>query len=302
MGSKIRNVDLNLLKVFDAVMSERNITRAAERLCVSQPAVSNALSRLRELHEDPLFIGNAKGVTPTGKAQEIAGAIREALMLIENTLMTDDGFRVETSQRKFTVALTDYGEFHFLPHLMHQLASVRGVDIVCLPEAGATLIQEMKSGAVDLVWDWVKVTDPGYHTELVFEDQTYCIVRKNHPAIGKTLDIETFMELGHVALRPTRTHIPMMERCLDDRNRERNVVVEVSHLLAMASIVSNTELIACLPERLALYYARLMNLDVYPNPIFEATVPVYQMWHKSLDNDLGHKWLRDTLRQVAQDH
>ena len=149
-------------------MSERNITRAAEVLCLSQPAVSNSLGRLRELLNDPLFIRTPKGVSPTGKAQEISGAVNDALDLIEGTIATDDGFRPETSQRKFRIALTDYGELHFLPHLIHKLDSIRGIDIVCLPEAGATLVQELKSGTVDVVWDWVRITDPHYRVEQIF--------------------------------------------------------------------------------------------------------------------------------------
>jgi len=301
MASRIRNIDLNLLKVFDAVMTEGNITRAAARLCVSQPAISNALSRLRALHEDELFIRTGRGVAPTPKAQEIAGPIREALRLVEGTMELNNEFRPDVSHRRFTVALTDYGELHFLPHLMRQLSVLApGIDVVCLPALGASLAVEMKLGTVDLVWDWVKIADPNYHVEQVFEDPTYCVARRGHPKVTADLRLDTFLELDHVALRSTRTHIPTIERKLEDLGLERKVVAEVSHLLAMPGIVASTNLVACLPERLARFYASQMDLVITPNPVFRDAVPVFQMWHKHLDADVGHRWFRTLLQDVAQ--
>ena len=157
MPTNIRNVDLNLLKVFDAIMEEHSISRAAVRLSVSQPAISNALNRLRVLYEDELFIRTAKGVAPTPKANEIAGIIRESLNNVSATLSAGEEFTPATSQRKFKVALTDYGELYFLPHLMQRLEKIApDIDIICLPDSGATMTVDMKTGLVDLVWDWKK--------------------------------------------------------------------------------------------------------------------------------------------------
>ena len=300
MSVSIRNVNLNLLKVFDAVMRERNITRAAERLCVSQPAISNALASLRALYVDELFIRTPKGVAPTAKALEIADPIRASLKLVDSTLESDFEFRPESLHRQFTVALTDYGELHFLPCLISELnVAAPGVEVVCLPEPGATLTPEMRSGTVDLVWDWVRVDDPQFHVELAFEDRSYCIARKNHPKVNEDLSVDDFLGLEHVALRPTRTHIPMVERELERQGLERKVVTEVSHLLAMPGIVTNTDLVACLPERLAKTYARQMELAICPNPVFSHPVPVFQMWHKHLDDDAGHTWFRGLLQRLA---
>lgn len=301
MSASNRNVNLNLLKVFDAVMRERNITRAAARLCVSQPAISNALSSLRALYGDELFIRTPKGVAPTAKALEIADPIRESLKLVDGTLGNNLEFRPESLHRRFTVALTDYGELHFLPYLISELnASSPDVEVICLPEFGATLRPEMRSGTVDLVWDWVRIDDPQYHVELIFEDRSHCVARKDHPKVEAGLSLDDFLELEHVALRPTGTHIPMVERELEKQGLERKVVAEVSHLLAMPGIVANTNLVACLPERLAKFYARQMDLAICPNPVFSHPVPVYQMWHKHLDDDAAHAWLRGLLRQLAR--
>ena len=296
----MRNVNLNLLKVFDAVMDERNITRAAARLCVSQPAISNALSSLRALYGDELFIRTSKGVAPTAKALEIAGPIRESLNLVDGTLESHLEFQPESLHRQFTVALTDYGELHFLPYLIRELNdSAPGVEVICLPEPGATLTPEMRSGTVDVVWDWVRIDDPHYHVELVFEDRSYCVARKDHAQVTAGLSLDDFLESEHVALRPTRTHIPMIERELEKQGLQRKVVAEVSHLLAMPGIVANTNLVACLPERLAKFYARQVNLAICPNPVFTHPVPVYQMWHKHLDDDAGHAWFRGLLQRLA---
>lgn len=301
MTSNIRNVNLNLLKVFDAVMEERSITRAAARLCVSQPAISNALSSLRALYGNELFIRTSKGVAPTAKALEIAGSIQESLQLVNDTLGIDYMFRPESLHRRFTVALTDYGELHFLPYLIRELnVTAPGVEVICLPSPGATLMPEMRSGTVDVVWDWVRIDDSNYHVELIFEDRSYCVAREDHPKVSAGLSIDDFLELEHVALRATRTHIPMIERQLEKQGLERNVVTEVSHLLAMPGIVANTNLVACLPERLAHFYAKQMNLAICPNPVFAHPVPVYQMWHKHLDDDAGHVWFRGLLHNLVQ--
>ena len=174
-----------------------------------------------------------------------------------------------------------------------------GVEVTCLPEPGATLTPEMRSGTVDLVWDWVRIDDPQFHVELVFEDRSYCVARTGHPKVNGGLSVDDFLELEHVALRPTRTHIPMIERELEKQGLERKVVTEVSHLLAMPGIVANTNLVACLPERLAKFYARQMDLAICPNPVFSHPVPVYQMWHKHLDDDAGHAWFRGLLQKLA---
>ncbi|MBI1733097.1 MAG: LysR family transcriptional regulator [Gammaproteobacteria bacterium] len=287
------------MKVFDAVMAERSITRAATRLCVSQPAISNALSRLRKLYDDPLFVRSAKGVIPTPKACEVAISIRTAIQTIEETLEASE-FRAETSHRKFTVALTDYGELYFLPHIMRRLNSdAPGIEVVCLPQPGATMAPEMKSGSVDLVWDWKKVDDPDFRADLVFEDRSYCIARHKHPYIESQITLQQFLELEHVVLRPTRSHVPMIERKLENLGLERKVVLEVSHVLVLASIVASTNLVACMPERLARLYARQLNVQLFPNPVFDDPVSVYQIWHRHFDEDAGHAWFRQLLTDIA---
>jgi DNA-binding transcriptional LysR family regulator len=300
LSTRIRNVDLNLLKIFDAVLSEKSISQAAQMLCVSQPAVSNALRRLRELYDDPLFFRTADGMMPTPKAQELSGPIQNALHEVDRTLLAEENFRPETSHRSFTVALTDYGEIFFLPKIVRRLAvEAPGVDIVCLPDSGATLTLQMKSGAVDLVWDWVRINDPEYHVEAIFDDPGYCLARRDHPQIDGQLSLELFLEVEHVALRPTRRHIPRIERALENQGLQRKVVAEVSHLVVMPRIVQRTNLIATMPERLARFYGQVMDLQVLPNPVYEDAVTVYQMWHSHCEDDEGHRWFRSLAKDVA---
>lgn len=301
MPVNIRNVDFNLLKVFDTIMREKHISRAAEHLCVSQPTVSNALNRLRVLYEDELFIRSAKGVNPTSRAAEIAPAIRDAIQRIESTLDTGAEFRPEASHRKFTVALTDYGELYFLPHLIERLSKLApDVEVICLPTPGAILNLEMKSGAVDLVWDWKKIDDTDFVSDKIFDDKSFCIARKGHPDIGDSLSLEQFLQLEHVILRPTRTHTPMIERYLEKMGLERKVVSEVSHVLVIPGIVASTNLLAAMPERLARQFAKQLDLKFFPNPVFDKPVSVYQMWHKHFEKDEGHRWFRNLLAELAK--
>ena len=302
LSNRFRNVDLNLLKVFYAIYCEQNISKAAQMLCVSQPAVSNALKRLRELYGDPLFIRTADGMMPTPRAQELAQPVQEALRQLERALTDEDCFRPETSNRTFTVALTDYGEFYFLPRLVRKLAEqAPGVEVICLPNPGASLAVELRAGSVDLAWDWVRIDDQEYFAEALFEDAGYCLVRRNHPDIDCELNLEQYLAAEHVALRPTRSHQPRIERALESRGLQRKVVVEVSHLTVLPGVVSNTNLIATMPKRLAEFYAHVMDLQILKNPVYDDAVVVFQMWHNHFADDEGHQWFRRLAKQVVLD-
>jgi DNA-binding transcriptional LysR family regulator len=301
MNNKIRNIDLNLLKVFDAVMKENNITRAAQSLSVSQPAVSNALRKLRLIYNDQLFVRHAKGVSPTSKAIEIAPVICQALGSVENTIAIDDHFRPDLSHRIFHIAMTDFGEFSYLPLIMGNLHRVAPETVViCHPHEGTTLLREMKSGAIDFVWDWKSISDHGYIVEEIFKEPTCCIVSRNHPIAESvsTLTLEDFLELEHIALRPTRTHVPKIESVLEELGVTRKIIVEVSNFAVMPAIVEGTHLAAIMPESLARQSAQAQNLYFYPNPVFNEPIPVYQIWHKHFENDEGHKWFRSMLKEI----
>lgn len=299
-SNSLRNIDLNLLKVFEAVLTEKSISLAAARLCVSQPAVSNALRRLREVYDDPLFVRTSNGMIPTPRAQELSHPICNALGEIQQTMQVTDRFCAATSHRIWNIALTDYGEFFFLPRIIKRLAKeAQGVEVVCLPSPGASLGLEMKSGAVDLVWDWVPLDDADYVVEPVFSDPGYCLVRKSHPLIDGSLDLDTYLQVEHVALRPTRYHNPRVERALEKQGLARKVVTEVSHLVVMPQIVATTDLVSTMPERLARYYAREMDLQAIPNPVYDDEVVVYQMWHRHFEEDEGHRWFRNLTREIA---
>jgi len=294
-------MDLNLCKVFNAIYTERSVSRAAIALCLSQPAISNSLRKLREFYEDELFVRSADGVTPTSKAQEIMISIKEALNYIEATFTDDEEFRPEISHRTFTISMTDYGEYYFLPGILKRVAEeAPDVEVICLPNPGATITLEMKSGAVDLVWDWLRIEDTNYHSKLIFEDPSCCIVRRGHPSIDGSLTLEQFMSVGHIALRATRTHIPMIERKLDSLSLERRVVSEISHITTMPGVIAKTDLIGCMPQRLAQSFARQLDLQVLPNPVLDKPVPVYQMWHRRFEKDVGHQWFRSVLRELVR--
>ncbi|MEX2124494.1 MAG: LysR family transcriptional regulator [Woeseia sp.] len=300
LSTRARNIDLNLLKIFNSIYCEQSISKAAQMLCVSQPAVSNALKRLRELYNDPLFIRTSDGMRPSPRAQELVHPIQEALRQLDKALSIDAEFRPETSNRTFTVALTDYGEFYFLPRMLRQLADeAPGVEIICLPHPGATMAVELKAGSVDLVWDWVRIDDPEYHIEVVFDDPGYCLVRTNHPEIHGELSLDQYLAAEHVALRPTRLHHPRIERALERRGLHRKVVAEVSHLTVIPGVVAQTNLIATMPKRLAELYAEMMDLQVLQNPVYDDAVIVYQMWHDRFEHDEGHKWFRNLTRQIT---
>ena len=305
MNNEIRNIDLNLLKVFNAVMKESNITRAAQSLCVSQPTISNALRRLRLIYNDPLFIRHAKGVVPTAKSLEIAPVVCEALGSIKRTMPIASQFRADLSHRIFHIAMTDFGEFSYLPLIMAHLHRIAAdIGVVCHPYEGRALLHEMKTGVIDIVWDWKSTDDQNYFSEEIFKEPTCCIVSKDNPIVDSvsTLSLEDFLKLEHIALRPTRTHVPKIESTLEKLGETRKVIVEVSNFAVMPAIVENTNLTAIMPETLARKSAQAQNLHFYANPVFDESIPVYQIWHKHFENDEGHKWLRSLFIEIISEN
>ncbi|MDE2478726.1 MAG: LysR family transcriptional regulator, partial [Betaproteobacteria bacterium] len=199
----LRSIDLNLLVIFDTIYTERNISKAAQKLALSQPAVSNALARLRERLEDPLFIRTTHTMVPTARAKTLAQPIREALSLIEGGLRTGDEFDYAQSQRRFVIAVEDYGETVILPGFLDWLANVAPkVSVKIRPEPGSHLSSEMKDGQVDLALDYFMQRDPVFHSTCVMTDGLLSLSRREHRQLGDPLSLEQYLEVHHIALTP----------------------------------------------------------------------------------------------------
>lgn len=297
----LRSLDLNLLLVFDAVYGERSISRAAERLHLSQPTVSNALARLRERLGDPLFERSAQGMAPTPRAKKLAEPIRQALNMLERGLRDDDAFDFAQSTREFVVAVEDYGEAVILPGFIGWLAGVApGIRIRIRPQSSAQLKAELRDGSVDLALDYFPLTDPACRSKCVLTETLMSLSRRDHPAVLERLSLELYLALPHIVLSGPSNARPMIDLALSKRGLQRHIAVTVPHFIAMPVMVQATDMICTLPRRMAHLYADNFRLRLHTVPLRIPQFPVYLVWHKAVEADAGHQWFRKHLMEFCE--
>ncbi|MBA3588141.1 LysR family transcriptional regulator [Methylibium sp.] len=297
----LRTLDLNLLLVFDAIYGERSISKAAHKLHLSQPTVSNALARLRERLQDPLFERSAQGMWPTPRAKKLADPIRQALNVLERGLRGDEAFDFARSDREFVIAVEDYGEAVILPGFIKWLAEVApNIRIRIRPESSAQLKAELREGAVDLALDYFVLTESAYRNTCVLTETLLSLTRRDHPLVSERLTLELYLALPHVVLAAPSNARPMIDLALHKRGLQRRIAVRVPHFVSMPVIVQTTDMIGTVPRRMAYLYADNFRLKSHAVPLRIPQFPVYLIWHESVESDEGHQWFRNHLMEFCQ--
>lgn len=294
----LRSFDLNLLPVFEAIYGEGNLTRAADKLGMSQPAMSNALNRLRKAVGDPLFTRTPRGMAPTMRAKQMAEHIRHALDLVETTLHEPHAFDFASSTRTFSIAVEDYGEAVITPRFMDWLTDVApSIRTRIRPEHSSTARKMLSDGSVDLAVDYFPLKEEGFTNVRLMTDDLVSMVRQDHPVIGETISLKQYTSLPHVVLAQKR---PIVDHVLRKHGLARNRPLEVPHFISMPLIVKSTDFICTLPRRMAMLYAEHFRVKMLEAPVTFPTIPIYLVWHESVANDPGHIWLRDSLRAFCR--
>lgn len=297
----LKDFDLKLLVVFEAIYSTGNISRAAEKLALSQPAVSNLLARLREMTGDPLFARGRRGVEPTGKAQAMIGPVREALGLIGRQFGHSDDIDLASYRRAFRISVMDPFEPLLLPPLLNLIDErAPGVTIEAV-QPRPEFAQDILSGTLDLVCFAYPITTPEITVVPVSPVDVVLVARRNHPRIGKTLDAETMNALGFIALSIELRSMTQVDRELLLHGIKRRVVMSVSRMWSVPALVAQTDLVATLPRPFASYCAQNFDLAVHDMPVPIHEQHLYMLWHTKLDSDPGHTWLRETLQATARE-
>ena len=297
----LKSIDLNLLLLFSVIYNERSISRAAQKLHVSQSAVSNSLAKLRVRLDDPLFTRTARGMLPTARAKQLSEPINQALDLIENGLKSKEQFDYSTSNRTFVIAVEDYGEAVVLPRLIDWLSLVApNVRIQIRPEPGLALQEELEKGQVDLALDYFILNEKRFHNHCIMTETLLSMTRSEHPDIGDKLSLETYLNLKHVALIPRAKTMPMIDLALAKRGLQRQIAIQVPHFLSMPFMVQKTNLICTLPKRMATLYSDYFQLKLLVPPLRIPRFPIYLIWNESLHEDVGHRWLRNSFIELCQ--
>jgi len=300
MKLNLRGVDLNLLTVFDAIMTEGNLSRAAQRLGMTQSAASAALSRLRLTFDDELFLRTRQGMVPTPVAEELIRPVRDGLSSIEEALGISRHFDPATSDRVFKMVMGDFGEILLLPALVAELGEVSArLSIQTFSDRDIKHIELAKKSQLDFFFDYRLPQENHLDYCLLTHDTLVVIAKKSHPSIKKKLSREEFLAARHLIYTHHHHHVGGLESMFgSEQGINRNVMAEVQQVLAIPELVMQTDGIATVPRRLAEYFSRHHPFTVFDFPFDVGPIPAYMVWHRSLNRDKGHRWMREKIQEV----
>ena len=294
--------DLNLLPVFLVLMEERSVTRAASRLGITQPALSNSLNRLRDMLKDPLFIRERYGIRPTQLAEEIAPAIEAALAQLDDLIVHQQNFDPASAERLFLIAPNSYVELVLMPALVARLREqAPGIKLRMTPFGNDLAETGVVSGTTAMVLG--RLIDPPDNlvVQHLMDDGLACIVRRDHPDVGDSLTRDLYESLKHVNVLPPGRIRAGVFQALGQQNLKREVVVSVTHFLAVPEMVAVTDYCATLPRLICLSLERDPRLKVVEAPVDLGTFPVEMAWHVRYRHDPAHRWLRGVVSELAKD-
>ena len=290
-----KRLDLNLLVTLEALLVEQNVTKAAARLHLSQPAVSAQLSRLRDVFDDPLLIPAQRGMTPTAKAIELLDPLRQALDQVRATVATHRNFDPAKARLTVTIACTDYLQAAVVKPLVVELrTSAPGVRVALRNLDLAQLEAQMARGDVDLALMTPQAAPPSLRTKHLFEERYVLIGRRNHPRLRDGITIEDFAQLEHVivSLRGGDFVTPV-DDVLAALGHRRNVVLSAASFLFVPEIVSQSDFVALVPERLVHDRANKLKLIDCPFPVEGFAVGM--VWHERSHGHSGQRWIREAI-------
>ncbi|PQO99389.1 LysR family transcriptional regulator [Massilia phosphatilytica] len=293
------SIDLNLLSVFQEVYRERQISAAARRLGLTQSAVSNALARLRRTFGDELFVRTAHGMQPTPLAQQMAEPIGAAMVQVALALSQRSRFDPATSGRRFTVAMTDVGEVYFMPVLIERCrAGAPNVEIASVRANGLTLKDDMETGRVDLaIGAFEDVSDALYHRAL-FRQRFVSMFRKDHPLAKGKVDLDRFVAAPHLIVDAAQSPYDRINGLLEKAGVTAGARFRVPHFTAVPYIVSTSELVVTVPQKLAESAASPFGLKWIEPPLALPTLQTNVFWHRRFNHDPGIQWLRGLIADV----
>ena len=292
-------LDLNLLRVFDALMTDRQVAAAARRLGLSAPAVSNALARLRRATGDALFTRTPGGMQPTAFAQGIAQAISASLATIEQSLQGHARFEPATSRRAFRIAMSDIGEVWFLPTLVAALRTAAPQVTLTTVRPGTLELKEaMAGGGVDLAIGWLPELGAGFHQRRLFTQHYVALMAAGHPLAKGRLTRERFLRARHVVVQAAGTGHERVAALLKRAGVAEPVALRLPHFVAVPHIVSESDLVVTVPQKMADRAAAAFGLVARELPFDWPTFEVNVFWHQRAHQEAGNRWLRETLARL----
>ena len=299
----IRNIDLNLMLAFDALFEERSVSRAAARQRVSQPAMSAALAKLRDLFQDPLFIRASNEMVPTARALEIASPIHNALREIVSCLEAPAKFEPVNSPRTFRLQGTDYVEAVLLPPLMQRMLSIAPkIKIIYRPPAPTQLAADLEQGHLDMGIGYIPNPMPNLRAQLLFRDSFVFVARNDHPKISGSISLMHFADLLHIQVLPrdSEMYATPVDDALSKVNIVRNIALWVPSFLNVLYLVSFSDMVAIMPKRIVRKFCKVLPIQEIAPPLDLPEIEVRMFWAERSMHDSGHRWLRQVIKELCQ--
>jgi DNA-binding transcriptional LysR family regulator len=293
---RLEALDFRLLRVFSTVMQERSLTRAATRLGISQPAVSQSLGRLRTALDDTLFLRSGARLIPTARAERIAGPVAEILATWERGLRASDDFDPATAEREFACMITDLGAILMLPRLLAHLRAVApGIRLRAMALESGDIAAGLESGRVDLAIGPFPRMPDGVYQQRLFDDDYVCLVRARHPLLRRPLDAETYRHAEHLVVSTAgsaHAFSPLVEATIAALVPANRIRLRAHSFSAAAFLIRDSDMLLTLPRRSGHVVAAPLGLKVLEVPLPLRRLEIHQYWHERQHRDPGHAWLR----------
>lgn len=297
-GTSLRALDLNLLVVLDALASERNVTRAARRVGLTQPAMSNALRRLRRMFNDELYLRGPGGMEPTARALELVDGVRQTLRQAERLLATDVGFDPATSRRSFTARMSDLVGFLALPALAQRLRERAPlITLEVLHMAPDRALRALETQQLDFAISMGLAHPESIRSEPLLPDRMCCVMGARHPLAVQRLTLERFLAADHLRVAMSPTDKRFVDDALAARDLRRNVVMTVPHWMMIPPLLAAGDLVAVVSQRFADRFREqgvVAQALPFDSPPFDWTL----YWHRRDDQGAAHRWLRGVLQEA----
>jgi len=298
----LSKVDLNLFMVFDAIYAEGNITRAAERLNLTQPAVSHALGRLRDTYGDELFVRAGRKMVPTPVAKGMVEQVRLALSQLQKTLVDSMHFDPSETTKHVVLGMRDVVESVFLPSLinrLHALAPHMSLASIRIPRQN--MESELATGDVDIAFDvHLPIKGAVEHTSIM-ADQFAVVVRKGHPLTKGKMTTERYLSYSHIVVSSRRGGVAVEDFELSRQGIRRKIGLRCQHYFVAWQVVRETDMVLTVPEGYAINQKSLGDTVVLPLPVDLPSLEIHMYWHTTVSNDPANKWLRELFLQLAKE-
>lgn len=309
----INDIDLNLLVYLDVLLRERNVTRSAVKLGITQPAMSNVLKRLRSLLDDPLLVKTSEGMAPTERAKELQPLVREAVAAAERVVQDRSPFVPQDSVRTFRIMASDYAESTLIPKVLKVLREKAPNITLDVLTPSDVSFSDIEQGRVDMAINRFEELPQSFHQRILWRDSFSCLVNKHHPIL-ENFTLETYLNAQHLWVSKTGYGIGVgidpsdiqrlgwVDLALDRIGKKRNIRLFTRHYQVATLIAQQQDLIATLPSRIAQLKSENPNVVILPPPFEIPLLEMKMAWSPLLHNNNGHRWLRKVMIETADGH